>query len=135
MTPVLCRILSPHRRTAFASSPRANMRFAFPLLLVGRAARLLTLRPGQVSFVFALAFVLRSTGLIQGDRDGLAAILDFAGLSPVRKLAFDLRSARSPSDITIQLFVHALMNEPGVQKIEWRVSNSAGAMALKAGAA
>jgi hypothetical protein len=40
------------------------------------------LRPGQLFFVFALAFVLRSTGLIQGDRDGLAATLHFAGLSP-----------------------------------------------------
>lgn len=64
------------------------MGFAFPFLLVGRAARLLALRPGQVSFVFALAFVLRSTGLTQGDRDGLAATLDFAGLSPWPALQF-----------------------------------------------
>jgi putative Mg2+ transporter-C (MgtC) family protein len=40
-----------------------------------------------------------------------------------RKLAFNLRSTRPASDMTTQSFVHALMTEPGVQKVEWRLSN------------
>jgi hypothetical protein len=54
-----CRILSPYRRP-LSRRLRAPTCDLPSRLLIGSAARLLTLRPGQVSFIFALAFVLRS---------------------------------------------------------------------------
>jgi hypothetical protein len=66
-----CRILSPYRRP-FASSARTHMRFAFP-----SADRFCGAPPHAPSwpgvFYFRARFRTSKQGLIQGDRDGLAA--------------------------------------------------------------
>jgi len=62
------------------------MRFAFALLLVGLAARFLAFRFREISFVLAVAFILRSAGLFQRYGDGLAAALDLATLAAASAL-------------------------------------------------
>src|SRR5262245_288441 len=72
---------SAHGGAAFAPAARPDTRLAFTLLLVGLAARLLALGPRQIAPVLALALVFRRAGLLERDRDGLAAASHLAALA------------------------------------------------------
>ena len=77
----LCRITPTHGGTAFSPPSRADPRLAFSFLLRGFAASFLALRPPKVPLVRALAFIFRSAGFTESDRNGLSAALHFAALA------------------------------------------------------
>jgi hypothetical protein len=74
-------ILPTHRRAAFASATRANMRFALALLLIGFASCFLDRGSAQAPRIFALALIFGGASFAQGDRDGLATALYFTALA------------------------------------------------------
>src|SRR5579863_8729963 len=75
------RILAAHRGAAFPPPERTDMGLAFLFLLVGVSARFLAFGPGKVSLVCLAALILGCAGLLECNRNRLAAAFDFAALS------------------------------------------------------
>ncbi len=74
----LARIASAHRRRAFATSPGADPRLAFALLLCGAPFCFLALGALQIALVSARALIVGCPRLLQRDGDRLPPVLDLA---------------------------------------------------------
>jgi putative Mg2+ transporter-C (MgtC) family protein len=101
---------------------------AIGLLALGPVGWIEQLLPSERTVVMTVELQTPDESRIRGkiDEAGFSIVgsrLSLGDVAGQRKLALDLRSTRSQSDITTQSFVDALTTEPGVQKVEWRLSN------------
>src|SRR6476661_10240658 len=85
-----CRILASHGAAALAPPPRADMGFAFALLLGGFTAALLALGAGEIALVLLLALILRGARFMQSNRDRLTTVLHLAALTATSSLQFTM---------------------------------------------
>jgi putative Mg2+ transporter-C (MgtC) family protein len=101
---------------------------AIGLLALGPVGWIEQLLPSERTVVMTVELQTPDESRIRGkiDEAGFSIVgsrLSLGDVAGQRKLALDLRSTRSQSDITTQSFVDALTTDPGVQKVEWRLSN------------